>query len=74
MKYWNHPYVCKKEHTDNRYSSDIIGISYDDRLKEIKKSKPRKVLSFLQLEITLPFAKLCYPFGEKLNFSVTIIL
>ena len=26
------------------------------------------------LEITLPFAKLCYSFEEKLFFSVTIIL
>ena len=31
-------------------------------------------LSFLQLEITLPFAKMCYAFEEKLFFSVTIIL
>ena len=31
-------------------------------------------LSFLHLEITLPFAKLCYAFEEKLFFSVTIIL
>ena len=31
-------------------------------------------LSFLHLEITLPFAKLCYAFGEKLFFSATIIL
>ena len=30
--------------------------------------------SFLYLEITLPFAKLCYVFQEKLFFSVTIIL
>ena len=33
-----------------------------------------QVLSFLHLEITLPFAKLCYAFEEKLFFSVTIIL
>ena len=31
-------------------------------------------LSFLHLEITLPFTKLCYAFKEKLFFSVTIIL
>ena len=31
-------------------------------------------LSFLHLEITLPFAKLCCAFEEKLFFSVTIIL
>ena len=31
-------------------------------------------LSFLHLEITLPFLKLCYGFEEKLFFSVTIIL
>ena len=31
-------------------------------------------LSFLHLEITLPFAKLCYAFEEKLFFSATIIL
>ena len=31
-------------------------------------------LSFLHLEITLPFAKLCYAFEEKLFFSSTIIL
>ena len=31
-------------------------------------------LSFLQLEITLPFGKMCYAFEEKLFFSVTIIL
>ena len=31
-------------------------------------------LSFLYLEITLPFAKLCYAFEEKLFFSATIIL
>ena len=30
-------------------------------------------LSFLHLEITLPFAKLCYAFEEKI-FSATIIL
>ena len=30
--------------------------------------------SFLQLEIPLPFAKLCYAFEEKMFFSVTIIL
>ena len=30
-------------------------------------------LSFLHLEITLPFAKLCYAFEEKLFFSATII-
>ena len=30
-------------------------------------------LSFLHLEITLPFEKLCYAFEEK-NFSATIIL
>ena len=29
---------------------------------------------FLHLEITLPFAKLCYAFEEKLFFSATIIL
>ena len=28
----------------------------------------------LHLEITLPFAKLCYAFEEKKFFSVTIIL
>ena len=28
---------------------------------------------FLHLEITLPFAKLCYVFEEKLFFSATII-
>ena len=33
-----------------------------------------QVLSFLHLEITLPFAKLCYAFEEKLFFSATIIL
>ena len=33
-----------------------------------------KVLSFLHLEITLPFAKLCYAFEEKLFFTTTIIL
>ena len=31
-------------------------------------------LSFLHSEITLPFAKLCYAFEEKLFFSATIIL
>ena len=31
-------------------------------------------LSFLNLEITLTFAKLCYAFEEKLFFSATIIL
>ena len=31
-------------------------------------------LSFLHLEITLPFAKFCYAFEEKLFFSATIIL
>ena len=31
-------------------------------------------LSFLHLEITLPFAKLCYAFQEKLFLSATIIL
>ena len=31
-------------------------------------------LSFLHLEITLPFAKLCYAFEEKSFFSATIIL
>ena len=31
-------------------------------------------LSFLHLEITLPFAKLCYSFEEKILFSTTIIL
>ena len=30
-------------------------------------------LSFLHLEITLPFAKFCYAFEEKLFFSATII-
>ena len=30
-------------------------------------------LSFLYLEITLPFEKLCYEFEEKLFFSATII-
>ena len=30
-------------------------------------------LSFLHLEITLPFAKLCHAFEEKLFFSATII-
>ena len=33
-----------------------------------------KGLSFLHLEITLPFAKLCHAFEEKLFFSTTIIL
>ena len=31
-------------------------------------------LSFFPLEITLPFAKLCHAFEEKLFFSATIIL
>ena len=31
-------------------------------------------LSFLHLEITLSFAKLCYAFEENLFFSATIIL
>ena len=31
-------------------------------------------LSFLPLEITFPFAKLCYAFEEKKFFSVTIVL
>ena len=31
-------------------------------------------LSFLDLEITLPFSKLCYASEEKKNFSVTKIL
>ena len=31
-------------------------------------------LSFLHLEIALPFVKLCYAFEEKLFFSYTIIL
>ena len=31
-------------------------------------------LAFLHLEITLPFAKLCYAFEEKLFFSATITL
>ena len=31
-------------------------------------------LSFLHLEIALPFAKLCYAFEKKKFFSVTIIL
>ena len=30
-------------------------------------------LSFLYLEITLPFAKLCHAFEEKIFFSLTII-
>ena len=29
-------------------------------------------LTFLHLEITLPFAKLCYAFEEKLFFPATI--
>ena len=29
---------------------------------------------FVHVEITLPFAKLCYAFEEKLFFSVAIIL
>ena len=33
-----------------------------------------EVYHFLHLEITLPFAKSCYAFEEKLFFSVTIIL
>ena len=33
-----------------------------------------KGLSFLHLEIILPFVKVCYAFEEKLFFSVTIIL
>ena len=33
-----------------------------------------KGLSFLHSEITLSFAKLCYAFEEKKNFSATIIL
>ena len=33
-----------------------------------------KGLSFLHLEITLPFAKLCYGFEEKIFFSVTIVI
>ena len=35
-----------------------------------------KVISFLHLEIFLPFAfaKLCYAFEEKLFFTATIIL
>ena len=32
-----------------------------------------QALSFLHLEITLPFAKLCYAFEEK-SFSSTIII
>ena len=31
-------------------------------------------LLFLHLEITLPFAKLCYAFEEKILFSGTITL
>ena len=31
-------------------------------------------LSFLHLEITFPFAELCYTFEEKLFFSAIIIL
>ena len=31
-------------------------------------------LSFLHSKITLPFAKLCYAFEEKLLFFATIIL
>ena len=31
-------------------------------------------LSFLHLEITLPFAKLCHTLEEQQNFSVTMIL
>ena len=31
-------------------------------------------LSFLHLEINLPFANLCYAFHKQLFFSVTIIL
>ena len=31
-------------------------------------------LTFLHLEITLPFGKLCYTFEGKLFFTVTIIL
>ena len=31
-------------------------------------------LSFLHLEITFPFAKLCYAFKEKIFFSATIVL
>ena len=31
-------------------------------------------LSFLHSEITLPLAKLCYAFEEKVFFSATIIL
>ena len=33
-----------------------------------------QVLSFLHLEITLPFGKLCYLCEEKLFFSATMIL
>ena len=31
-------------------------------------------LSFLNSEITLPFANLCFAFQEKLFFSATIVL
>ena len=33
-----------------------------------------QVLSFLHLEITLPFAQLCYTFVEQLLFAAIIIL
>ena len=33
-----------------------------------------QAFSFLHLEITLLFAKLCYAFEEKFFFSTTIIL
>ena len=33
-----------------------------------------KGLSFLHLEITLSFAKLCYAFKEEIFFSATMIL
>ena len=33
-----------------------------------------KGLSFLHLEISLPFVELCHAFEEKLFFSVNIIL
>ena len=33
-----------------------------------------QILSFLHLEIILPFAKLRYSFDEKIFFSATIIL
>ena len=36
--------------------------------------KPFQGSSVLHLEITSPFAKLCYGFEEKLFFSATIIL